>query len=307
MVYTVVQAISLYIDSARRVAGTASSDFVINFDKTFVAHDYQFLRLTVMRAVVPYYFLNIESFNNRCVVQEEDGVSTERFVLTLPVGNLDIDQVISNIQSQLNASTIVGFTYTVTRDEPTNIITINHAPAGGANVVTFDYAPTTVAANDLQETNAEIIGFVVTDDNGGLFASDASGNIVVNGPASIGTEQAVYLRIMDDSGEGYEDIGNGFTRSNVLMMAPIVTQPYSNIVFRNINNEFRTILSNKTLSQIHLRLTNERGSILDMRGKNMVISMLLEIIQYKHIPIRSIHVPTDVDVRQTINDPDLRQ
>jgi hypothetical protein len=65
---------------------------------------------------------------------------------------------------------------------------------------------------------------------------------------------------------------------NILCSIPIITQPYSNIVYIN-NTDFKSNLYTNVISSIQLKLVDQNNNVIDLNGCDWSITLQLDVIE----------------------------
>jgi hypothetical protein len=79
---------------------------------------------------------------------------------------------------------------------------------------------------------------------------------------------------------GSTDQPNVFSASNVLAKIPVAGVPYGTLYFFDLNGNFSTIIDNKYLDNLNIKLLNERLTPIEPR-KNWTFTIKLEVIRPK--------------------------
>ena len=174
----------IIVDSSLRNVGTSESltEFhymlqkgrPISFTKASKKKQY-FLRIENVRIPVGFYAYG--SDNNTFLFSESTGNSA--ILITLPLGNYDIDELMTEIETQMNSGGSNADDYTLTYDEKSQKITISSD--GDAGNFSFD------ASSDLLTT----MGFIGSE--------TITGNSSVVGTNVAYTNTARHLKLVVDN------------------------------------------------------------------------------------------------------------
>ena len=286
MIYETVKSILFYLDTRYRSGGTIGAP-QFTFPNNLIGLMPQAgeqIRLTLQEAAINYTFYQTEAFNNKFVLIEESDTQRVARVVEIEIGNYNLNTFILEITNKLNQNS--QFSYVVTFNANQNTLTYLASPKGGNSIVEiqFDFNSNTGVTEtgvDIQESSNEIMGFpigsTVTFDIAGGGRTVTSTVPITMSPGA----ENLYVTVTNEcSNYGNASVANVFTSSNVLAKIPVASVPYSTLYFFDLNSNFSTIISNKYLDNLNMRLLNERFTQIEPR-KNWSFTVKIEIIRPK--------------------------
>lgn len=298
MVYETVKSILFYLDTRARSGGTIGTP-QFTFPNNLVnlqPQKGQLIRLTLQEMSMEYTFYQTELFNNRFLLEEVaivNGVTeTNSVIVEFDIGNYNLQTFVVEVTQKLNEASLF-YTYIVTYlpktnglrylAQPRTLVSIPPAPPAPI-IFNFNRDDIRIKTNvDIQETANEIMGFIDNSING--LVEVPSNNTLVcesNLPATVsGGVQNLYVTIANSCNNlGNTNERNSFTASNILGKIPVSSPPFSVLYFYDINSNFSTIINNKYLDNLNLRLVNERFTQIEPR-KDWSFTCKIEIITMK--------------------------
>tara|TARA_R110000822_G_scaffold89730_5_gene207610 strand:+ start:865 stop:1737 length:873 start_codon:yes stop_codon:yes gene_type:complete len=276
----------LYIDS-RDASQYLATDIETGYDLTsyfkydllekIECPDNQVIFISLNSTTIPYSFYNIRAgVNDRIDVKIEEehssgsyqGASTKG--ITIPAGNYSSITLGNFLSTELsstafnvgNVGTDHSFTTTADYDSDTQKYVFTFTPTGSSAGKTLRIQ-FLFATGPASGTHANIeLGFLSNSDyeytsNTGSFASTITSFTSINVVDINGSIHGVYIRTNLTSNSTL-DSQNG-TFSNILARIPIKVQS-GGVIFREPNNSVHKALTqHKNVSQISIRLTDERN------------------------------------------------
>jgi len=286
MIYETVKTINFYLDTTYRSGGTIGSP-TFTFPNNLIGMMPQAgeqIRLTLQEAAINYTFYQTETFNNKFVCIEESDTERRARLITIEIGNYNLNTFILEITNKLNQNSL--FSYVVTFNATQNTLTYVASPKGGNSITEVQFSfnesvATAEVGTSLGESCNEIMGFpiasTITLSIAGAGRSATSSVPITMSP---GVEN-LYVTITNEcSNYGNANRANVFTASNVLAKIPVASVPYGTLYFFDLNSNFSTIISNKYLDNLNMRLLNERFTPIEPR-KNWSFTIKIEIIRPK--------------------------
>ena len=263
----------LFLNTADRDEGKINNaTFHIPKELLMVGND-QFMRLTLVDSVIPYQWYNTESYNNKFAVfmQTSDLPAGQWSVVSIPEGTYTAISAKSKLKTILNDPTNATYfnpvfsaqviTWNITYDFDTGKYTYSGEATNLGQTITsmeFDFSSTHGISVDMEETCNDLMGFAIDS-----YTFNPS--IVSPLIATIQQEEAVYIRcnlqmpnLMFADGQ--------FTPADILARVPLLTPPYSNVVYANLQNDMSFLLNTKYIDTITLSLTNENSVFLDIQA-----------------------------------------
>tara|TARA_R110000751_G_scaffold170349_1_gene276981 strand:+ start:1279 stop:2379 length:1101 start_codon:yes stop_codon:yes gene_type:complete len=290
----------LYIDS-RDASQYLSTDLDTGYDLTsyfkydlvekLECPDNQVIFVSLNSTTIPYSFYNIrDNVNDKLdmIIDEEYEADTYRNTSTktitinagnyssITLGNFLATEISSTAFNVGNVGTDYTFTSTCDYDSDTQKYVFTFIPSGAdaGKTLRIRFLFST-GANTGSHSNIEF-GFLNNVDysytsNTGSFASTINTYTSINVVDINGSIHGVYIRTNLTSNSTL-DSQNG-TFSNILARIPIKVQS-GGIIFREPNNSVHKALTqHKNISQISIRLTDERNRLLDLNGLHFQLAI----------------------------------
>ena len=243
-----MESIQIYLNSqyADKYNNGSFSDCDFNLPIINIEDGF-YIYLSVVHALIPFSFYNINSTNNKLSYQ----IASTVYNITIPTGNYNITNLLNTL------STLMPF-FTISYD-------------GIKNLLTFKY---TLGANFTflsSSTCFEIIGFR----SGNSYVSSAT--ILT----SIYSVNVYCMRCININSNliTYNINKNQINNSSILCCIPINETPYSMIEYNNVNN-FRTNLFINSINKINIRLADDKGNLIDLNGMYFNITIQLDVVQF---------------------------
>lgn len=261
-----VRSKRLYINSVDRIGGTSSNFEIIQPNFLNVDEETEFIRVSVLKAVIPYSFYSIVGgVNNIWTIRESDAdgiTNVNEFFLSFPEGNYNIIQLKTTF-AELLALSSSTFTYTITFSTISHKLTISISDVGKQVIFKFTQ-PYSIN---------KILGYDEADYT--FTSSTTSPNVV-----KLSGEDSVYVKstLIND---GSIDHASG-KNSQTLVSIPIRVPHFNLIVYEKNNQEIDDIIiTQKHISQFKLFLTDELGNHISLNGLDWQISLLFEVLKKK--------------------------
>tara|TARA_R110000824_G_scaffold340739_4_gene527249 strand:+ start:4118 stop:5215 length:1098 start_codon:yes stop_codon:yes gene_type:complete len=291
----------LYIDS-RDASQYLATDITTGYDLTsyfkytltekIEVPDNQVIFVSLNSTTIPYSFYNIRlNVNDKIdvAIDTQNGadptyINETTKTIVIPAGNYSSISLGNYLEGQLtsdlfnvgNVGTNYAFTSTIDYDNDTQKYLITFTPDGISAGLTLRLRLLfSTGSNNGNHSNIEI-GFRSDEDisytsNTGAFASTITSFSSTNVVDINGSIHGVYIRTNLTSNSTL-DSQNG-TFSNILARIPIKVQS-GGIIFREPNNSVHKALTqHKNISQISIRLTDERNRLLDLNGLHFQIAV----------------------------------
>ncbi len=199
--------------------------------------------------LLPHSFYNINASNNKLLIAEENGVGGFDSALDIGVshGNYTISELVTEIESQLDAETGRSNAYTLTYNDITNKILFTFTGATSVSVRVDSVAN--------GSTLNEIVGFTAFEDTTTqttILVSNVVENIF---PVDLDIES--YINIRTDL--NLDNYYQGNDKINVLCRVPINVDRFEKQYFENTNGILHKISSKAPINSIRLYLEDESG------------------------------------------------
>ena len=209
--------------------------------QTIEAEDNEKLYVCVLSATFPNSWYNLSTYlDNNTISFKETGDSDFK-IITLSEGSYDVEEIISEIKTKLQANSTNSLTYTFTYNEITNSVNITHSNTSGITT-TFDFTTST--------TCRRFIGFL----SGIQIINSSNTSITSNRAVDItDTANSIYIRLPNLSNQKVIESSNG-RYSNIVAHIPV---PLSrNTIFTyEPPKPFCMELAQKSISAIDINIT----------------------------------------------------
>ena len=222
------------------------------------ADDGYYIHLSVLAAVIPYSFYNIDSTNNclfyQEIVAELNGVNIQVNNTTLYIqsGNYNALQLASYLTANLPRTTV---SYSTITGKYTFINS------------TYNFIIKSQFSNCLS-----LIGCSTND----LYNTSALKQLVSNTPANLSPRQCICITTNLPTGNINNQLGSN---RSIICSIPITSQPFSLITYNNFNGA-KFNLYNNFLNSISIKLTDQTGTTLNLNNQYFSITLHLDIIKF---------------------------
>ena len=204
--------------------------------------------LSVVHAIIPYTFYNINSLNNT-LIYIADGIET---ILTIDKGNYNALQLANYLTKWMP-------NFTVKYSSITNQFTFTNS------ITNFSFHPLS--------TCLEMLGF---DKNQPLYLESILKELTSEYCVNMQSVQCVNINSNFVTG----NINSFDMKTNrTLCCIPVNSQPYSNIVFEN-NTNFRSNLYTNNINYINIQLTDQQNNILNLNGLDWSIILQIDVVSF---------------------------
>lgn len=248
-IMSVSESIQLYLDSyyGTKRLGNAG-DTIYQLPIINVPND-SYIHLSVVSCIIPYSFYNINTNNN---VLKYNLIGTEQqFVVTVPVGNYNINQLISYLNANMGNDMQMSY----------NSI---------SNKVTFSNI-----VNQFALIHTELLrnlGF--PDGYSSFYVTSVTPAHCVN--LYTVTNISLETNLMTYN---VTNIVNQRTNSAILANIPVVTNPNGLVFYENLS-QYKTNLYVGELSILNIRLLDNRGKLIDLNGCDYTITLQIDSVPY---------------------------
>ena len=258
------------IDSRLRSSGTPEN-FVtfLNDHFTFSPKRSRRYYMRLQDISLPLTFYNINSSFNTFQVIETDGITPHTITITLSEGNYTISEIITELETQLDANTQDANDYTLTYDTKTNKVTFNYV-AGSSTSVTIDTIANGSTLNYVLGVGVPVTQTITNLDTTLVLTStvDSEGPNVVN----LNTIDYVYIQTNLTSHNAYLE-GD---RTNIGAFVPPIGQRNDVIFFENDNGARIELNSKNPLNNLRFTLTDSFRNLIDLNGQNYHFNLVIE-------------------------------
>jgi hypothetical protein len=204
--------------------------------------------LSVVNAIIPYTFYNINSLNNT-LIYVIDGVDT---ILSIDIGNYNAIQLASYLTKWMP-------NFTVKYSTITNQFTFTNS------VSNFSFNPLT--------TCFDVLGF---DAEQPLYLQSILKELTSEYCANMQSVQCVNIisNFLTGNINSYD-----MKTNRTLCCIPVNSQPYTNIVYENSTN-FRSNLYTNIINYINIQLTDQQHNTLNLNGLDWTIVLQIDVVSF---------------------------
>ena len=243
----------LVINSKDKDVGSVSnSNFEIQAQEKYLLQGIS--RIVIVEATVPNLFTNINEDNNILDFKEVGGPLLQAF---LPIGQYNVTQLISALETEIESLVTVGNVPTITLDPITNKLIINMSATG---LIIFG-----------NSTIAEVIGLIPGQDLLNVALQTLLPRVV-----NLSGLPVVYLHSKALSSSYGIDAGKGLT--NLVVAIPLNEAPYGSyatLLPKDLAVSEIVYDSTRNITNIDIRLRDSQGKILDI--ENMHITLVVKL------------------------------
>lgn len=262
---------NLYINSKNRTTGSTSDFNVVvpNFIDLGDNQNGYKIKISVLRAVIPYSFYNMTNNNNKFRLTESDSDGITNLVtndFSIPVGNYDAISFRNIIKSLIDAWVRPApFTYTITFNRSTHKFTI--AIDEDNKKIKFEF---------LGSDSAYIqFGF---SEGSSVSATFPSKSITSTNVIQLSGDHQVYIKcsLSNDNTIDFNTNSSSLT----LITLPIDSPAFHLLTYSEMDDKADVYVSNTIIDNFRLFLTNQNGTPIDLNGLDweMVLNfMVLEL------------------------------
>ena len=234
------------------IGSNSNSDFTIQAQEKYLLQGIS--RIVIVEATVPNLFTNINDDNNILDFKEAGGPLLQAF---LPVGQYNVTQLISALESEIESLVTVGNIPTITLDPITNKLIINMSATG---LVIFG-----------DSTISEVIGLIPNNNvvSAGLQA-------LLPRVVNLSGLPIVYIHSKALSSSYGIDAGKGLT--NLVVPVPLNEAPfgsYATLLPKDLAVSEIVYDSTRNITSLDIRLRDSQGKILDI--ENMHITLVVKL------------------------------
>ena len=239
----------LVINSRDKTIGT-NTNFTVQFNDSVTQ---SVVKVQVMDIFIPNQFYNIDSSNN--YIEYKQGIGLVNFNDTITPGQYNIDQLITALETKINAQLASGAATTITKNEFTNQLTFTTAGAGGVN--------DNISLIDTS-TIKEILGFDETTASTNILTLENAWNL--------NPLQYVQVHSQDLASSNGLDGGAQSTIS-LLETVSMVETPFGGVAhYEALDSELVEIIYDdvRVLNQIRIKLRDSSGRLLELPDNHHV-------------------------------------
>lgn len=276
----IVKSYTLYLNTRQANSGNSNNCTFIFTPAITLTNTMNRFVISTPFIEIPYSFSQVNVNNNvlgYTYVDNQGGGITFNRTITIPIGNYNINQLITQFIASLLTDIYIG--------KPTSTITtssflISYNSATGLTTFfilpTLGYTITITLKFSTSFVLGLMFGFNATNDVFGTAVKLTSPNKVNCNPIT-----SIYLR--SDSlkfQSNFEAVISPYENSDIIAKIPVTTLPNSIIYFRS---EIKSIISNKELPSLNLYLSDNLSTTftLDMSGLPYGVMIQIDEVQLK--------------------------
>lgn len=245
------ESIQIYLDSKYAIKQNGNSGNAYFSIPSIYVEDGNYIYLSVVSCIIPYAFYNINSTNNTLTY---DIVGGPQLTFTVPVGNYNINQLLTYINNNWTG-------YTLTLNLLTNKITITKSAAadftiysgGLGNILGFTSNAYGLAGNSYTVTGASVANlYTITNVN-------------------VETNLLTY---------NVSNISNQTQNRSILASIPVAVAPFSLISYEN-PSMYKTNLYVGEFNNLSVRLLDNNGAVIDMNGVDYTMTLQITVVPFR--------------------------
>lgn len=267
---SVIKSKNLYINSKNRISGSTSDFFVTVpgfLDLADNQENYK-IKLSVLRAVIPYSFYNLSTNNNKFRLTESDADGISNLVsndFSIPIGNYDAITFRNKIKELIDAWVRPSpFTYTFLFDRVTHKFSLSIAEDNKKIKLEF-----------LGDDSAYIqFGFT---ENSSVSATFPSKEIISSNVIQLSGDHQVYVKC-SLSNDNMVDM-NTNSSSLTLVTLPVDSPPFHLLTYTEMDDKADVFISNKIIDNFRLFLTNQNSQALNLNGLDWEIVLNFMVVK----------------------------
>lgn len=271
------QPIEIILNSKR---GTKISDLdghkIFDLDKALTARKGEKMLLYLKKAFIPFSFYCLSSTqkNNKLDVKEIQGGGSElSYTITIPDGNYNISELLTNIKSQMEIASSAGgfsYTYTFTYEDATNKITmrINSGTDIGSTNLLFS------SGANKNNSCGNMLGFSTDSDVSFNQSSGGTSDKVCDMADGLDSLHLKSSLVGDNIQSTVGAINGG-----ELLIIPVNLLPNSILYFDEGGNPFKHQLVMSSFKQIEMKFTDNNDNTVDFNEIPYTLIIIVEFIE----------------------------
>lgn len=219
--------------------------------------------VSVANISIPYSFYSVSELNNTLTITESDingANEKEAYDIVIPSGNWIIDDLITELKTQLTAKTKKGVQYNIIYVEITN------------KCIITTITPNIKVVFDLTMDNAcyHQYGFTL---NKHILTSNAP--LISDSVVEVANLYNLYIRLLNYN---LDQCYDSYTKktSNIICKVPINVAPLE-IIYSNDDDKFMTPIKSNALLLFEFALTDEYERTIDLNYKPWTFDLVITI------------------------------
>ena len=276
-------SVLLHIDSrdaSRYLQSDITSYYQFLLKDKVICPENQSLLVSLHSASIPYSFYNIRTQTNNTIdlrisdYTTGSPVGTQTAVLSLPAANYNAFSIADIISTSIPSLFVAHYSFVIniSYDNDTNKLTFNLTPtnADAAKVLRLEFLFST--GDNTKIACFTELGFKIED----VFM-DKDTNLTSTNCLDInGSIHGIFIRTNLTS-KSILDSQNG-NLSNILGRVPIDIQPGGVIFHRARDSIFHSIVKSKDITNLTIKLTDERNRLLDLNGLHFQVGIKIDFL-----------------------------
>ena len=268
------------------------TDFNIVLKRTLTKKKDELFKVILQSAQIPYTFSNTNNTNNFIDWKENGLLKTP---IQIQSGNYNILELVTEIQTQLNANTSFTSTnYTLTYDQIENKVSISSLSTESTDFLFNSGA-------NVSKSIAKQIGY--TNDNDITITNIQS--TISDSFVDLIRIHSLFIRSNLSSNNTLDS--ESLTNTDILVNIPITSNPLEIINYQYYEGMSYNLIEEDKITEIAIKLTDQNGNIIDL-GKKIDFELLLNIQVIKN-PIAITEPITNIEQlnNETIENVKLKQ
>jgi hypothetical protein len=268
------------------------TDFNIVLKRTLTKKKDELFKVILQSAQIPYTFSNTNNTNNFIDWKENGLLKTP---IQIQSGNYNILELVTEIQTQLNANTSFTSTnYTLTYDQIENKVSISSLSTESTDFLFNSGA-------NVSKSIAKQIGY--TNDNDITITNIQS--TISDSFVDLIRIHSLFIRSNLSSNNTLDS--ESLTNTDILVNIPITSNPLEIINYQYYEGMSYNLIEEDKITEITIQLTDQNGNIIDL-GKKIDFELLLNIQVIKN-PIAITEPITNIEQlnNETIENVKLKQ
>lgn len=241
------------------------SEGTLNFFQAIQCDNDEVLTCQVINAIIPNSWNNLSALIGNNKLRFFETGDTSLITITISDGNYTIDELMSEVKTQLDANSTNSCTYTLTYSEITNKVTITHDKKSTIET-NFNFLT--------DDTIRRFIGFTQ-----GEFNITSSQNVISDRAVDVtDTHNSIFIRSDLNNQKVIES--SSTKPSNIIACIPVPLSRNAFFVFDPMN-PLEIQLSQNTISSMNIRVSWQDETSIDLQKADFEIVIK---INYRRLP-----------------------
>lgn len=242
-----------------------TNQIVNNINEPIVAREDEIITIEVIDCVIPFSCYNVNYLNKYLNVFEAklNGSHSATFTIEMPVGNYNVLQFASTLQTILNTNSPGNHTYTITYDKFTNKFTFT---VGNNCQAIFLFKTGTDSYRDMQL----LLGFYKKED----YYFDHNNPLISDSTANMSPIDSYYIHSNFLLANTYSSKSKNIT--DLLIKLPINVQPFAFVIYKPYTT-LEYIINQNVVNYIYLSVRDSDGDLVNLNNNDWNISLKFTI------------------------------